>query len=71
MKIIAEPEFGEIVGVSMIGPDVTELIGQAVMLMNGEMTADMSEHFITAHPTLSETLQEALLNVTGLAVHSV
>ncbi|RDY85492.1 dihydrolipoyl dehydrogenase [Bacillus amyloliquefaciens] len=71
MKIIAEPEFGEIVGVSMIGPDVTELIGQAVMLMNGEMTADMSEHFIAAHPTLSETLQEALLNVTGLAVHSV
>lgn len=71
MKIIAEPEFGEIVGVSMIGPDVTELIGQAAMLMNGEMTADMSEHFITAHPTLSETLQEALLNVTGLAVHSV
>ncbi|MBY8914383.1 dihydrolipoyl dehydrogenase [Bacillus sp. YC2] len=71
MKIIAEPEFGEIVGVSMIGPDVTELIGQAAMLMNGEMTADMSEHFIAAHPTLSETLQEALLNVTGLAVHSV
>ncbi len=28
VKIIAEPEFGEIVGVSMIGPDVTELIGQ-------------------------------------------
>ncbi len=44
VKIMAEPEFGEIVGVSMIGPDVTELIGQAAAIMNGEMTA--AEHFI-------------------------
>ncbi|UTL73514.1 dihydrolipoyl dehydrogenase [Bacillus halotolerans] len=70
VKIVAEPEFGEIVGVSMIGPDVTELIGQAAAIMNGEMTADMAEHFIAAHPTLSETLHEALLSTIGLAVHA-
>lgn len=70
VKIMAEPEFGEIVGVSMIGPDVTELIGQAAAIMNGEMTADMAEHFIAAHPTLSETLHEALLSTIGLAVHA-
>ncbi|MED3626733.1 acetoin dehydrogenase complex dihydrolipoyl dehydrogenase [Bacillus subtilis] len=70
VKIMAEPEFGEIVGVSMIGPDVTELIGQAAAIMNGEMTADMTEHFIAAHPTLSETLHEALLSTIGLAVHA-
>ncbi|SPU14236.1 dihydrolipoamide dehydrogenase [Bacillus subtilis] len=50
----------------MIGPDVTELIGQAAAIMNGEMTADMAEHFIAAHPTLSETLHEALLSTIGL-----
>lgn len=70
VKFVAEPEFGEIVGVSMIGPDVTELIGQAAAIMNGEMTADMAEHFIAAHPTLSETLHEALLSTIGLAVHA-
>lgn len=70
VKIVAEPEFGEIVGVSMIGPDVTEIIGQAAAIMNGEMTADMAEHFIAAHPTLSETLHEALLSTIGLAVHA-
>ncbi|MCY8507732.1 dihydrolipoyl dehydrogenase, partial [Bacillus atrophaeus] len=67
---ITEPEFGEIIGVSMIGPDVTELIGQAAAMINGEMTVDMTEHFIAAHPTLSETLQEALLSTIGLAVHA-
>ncbi|MCY8511603.1 dihydrolipoyl dehydrogenase [Bacillus mojavensis] len=70
VKIVVEPEFSEIVGVSMIGPDVTELIGQAAAIMNGEMTADMAEHFIAAHPTLSETLHEALLSTIGLAVHA-
>ncbi|MEC1666522.1 dihydrolipoyl dehydrogenase [Bacillus mojavensis] len=70
VKIVVEPEFSEIVGVSMIGPDVTELIGQAAAIMNGEMTADMAEHFIAAHPTLSETLHEALLSTMGLAVHA-
>lgn len=70
IKIITEPEFGEIIGVSMIGPDVTELIGQAAAMINGEMTVDMTEHFIAAHPTLSETLQEALLSTIGLAVHA-
>ncbi|MDR4229386.1 dihydrolipoyl dehydrogenase [Bacillus mojavensis] len=70
VKIVVEPEFNEIVGVSMIGPDVTELIGQAAAIMNGEMTVDMAEHFIAAHPTLSETLHEALLSTIGLAVHA-
>lgn len=70
VKIIAEPEYHEIVGVSIIGPGATELIGQAAMMMHAEMTADTMEHFIAAHPTLSETIHEAVLQTTGQAVHS-
>nr|WGD90534.1 dihydrolipoyl dehydrogenase [Bacillus subtilis] len=66
VKIMAEPEFGEIVGVSMIGTRCNRAHRyQAAAIMNGEMTADMTEHFIAAHPTLSETLHEALLSTIG------
>lgn len=69
VKIITEPEYNEIVGVSIIGPNATELIGQASIMMHAEMTADAMENLIAAHPTLSETIHEALLQTTGQAVH--
>ncbi|MDA1477249.1 dihydrolipoyl dehydrogenase [Bacillus changyiensis] len=69
VKIITEPEYHEIVGVSIVGPDATELIGQAAVMMYAEMTAETMEDFITAHPTLSEAIHEALLQITGQAVH--
>ncbi|MDN5387486.1 dihydrolipoyl dehydrogenase [Bacillus sp. LB7] len=69
VKIIIEPEYQEIVGVSIVGPGATELIGQAAVMMHAELTADTMEHFIAAHPTLSETIHEALLQATGQAVH--
>lgn len=69
VKIITEPEYQEIVGVSIVGPGATELIGQAAVMMHAELTADAMEHFIAAHPTLSETIHEALLQVAGQAVH--
>jgi len=52
-----------------VGPGATELIGQAAVMMHAELTADAMEHFIAAHPTLSETIHEALLQVAGQAVH--
>ncbi len=69
VKIIIEPEYQEIVGVSIVGPGATELIGQAAVMMHAELTADAMEHFIAAHPTLSETIHEALLQAAGQAVH--
>ncbi|WFA06096.1 dihydrolipoyl dehydrogenase [Bacillus sp. HSf4] len=69
VKIIADPEYQEIAGVSIVGPGATELIGQASVMMHAELTADSMEHFIAAHPTLSEAIHEALLNTTGQAVH--
>lgn len=71
MKIIVELEFGEIVGVLMIGFDVMELIGQVVMLMNGEMMVDMLEYFIIVYLIFLEMFQEVFLNVIGFVVYFV
>lgn len=69
VKVIVEPKFNEIVGITIVGPRATELIGQGTIMLHTEMTADAMENFIAAHPTLSETLAEALLNATGQALH--
>ncbi|MGX9292810.1 dihydrolipoyl dehydrogenase [Bacillus sp. A015] len=69
VKIIVEPQYQEILGVSIIGPNATELIGQAAVMMHTELTVDTLEQYIAAHPTLSEAIHEALLQTSGRAVH--
>ncbi|CAH0299815.1 hypothetical protein SRABI80_04202 [Peribacillus frigoritolerans] len=39
-------------------------------MLHAEITADMLEDLVAAHPTLWESIHEALLNVVGQAVHS-
>ncbi len=70
VKVVMEPEYKEILGVSIVGPRATELIGQGTVMIHGEMTADMMETIISAHPTLSEAIHEALLSAIGHAVHA-
>jgi dihydrolipoamide dehydrogenase len=69
VKVIIEPEFGEILGVSIVGPHATELIGHGTVMLHAELTTDIMEHFISAHPSLSEAVHEALLSAAGQAVH--
>lgn len=69
VKVLVEPEFGELIGVSIVGAHATELIGQATVMLHAEMTTDVLVNFIAAHPTLSEAVHEALLNAVGHAVH--
>ncbi|MGO0062667.1 dihydrolipoyl dehydrogenase [Brevibacillus fluminis] len=69
VKVLVEPGFHEIVGISIVGPRATELIGQAALLLHTEMTADALEDFIAPHPTLSEALFEAVRGAVGHAVH--
>jgi len=70
VKVLVEPVYHEIVGVTLVGPKATELIGQATLLLHAEMTADAMESFIAPHPTLSEALSEAIRGVLGHAIHS-
>lgn len=69
VKVMIDPEFGEIVGISIVGAHATELIGQGAVMLHAELTADLMENFIAAHPTLSEGVHEALLSAVGHAVH--
>ncbi|HDR7794711.1 TPA: dihydrolipoyl dehydrogenase [Bacillus luti] len=70
VKVIVEPKYQEIVGISIIGPRATELIGQGAVMIHTEVTADIMRDYIAAHPTLSEAIHEALLHAIGHAVHA-
>lgn len=70
VKVLVEPQFNEIIGITIIGPHATELIGQGTIMLHAEMTTDSMENFISAHPTLSEAIHEALLSALGQPVHS-
>lgn len=69
VKVIVEPQYNEILGFSIVGPHATELIGQGTVMLHAEMTTDVIEDLIVAHPTLSESIHEALLQAVGHAVH--
>ena len=69
VKVIAEPKYGEVVGIHMLGLQATELIAEAVLGIHMEATFEEFAHTIHAHPTLSEGLMEAALDVDGLAIN--
>ncbi|WP_400162431.1 dihydrolipoyl dehydrogenase [Brevibacillus sp. TJ4] len=69
VKVIVEPTYHEIVGMSIVGPRATEMIGQGTLMLHAEMTTDAMEDLIAAHPTLSEAVTEAVANATGRAIH--
>jgi dihydrolipoamide dehydrogenase len=69
IKIIADAEFGEVLGAHLIGPGVTEMIGEPAMVMSMEGTVDDIIRTIHAHPTVSEAIGEAAMSVFGNAIH--
>jgi dihydrolipoamide dehydrogenase len=60
VKIISNPENGRIIGASIIGPQATELICSLVVAIEARLTINQIRGMIFAHPTLSESLHEAL-----------
>jgi dihydrolipoamide dehydrogenase len=69
VKIVAEGKYGEILGVHIVGPHATDLIGEAVVAMRLEGTAADIGRAIHPHPTLTEAIMEAAFDVDGTAVH--
>jgi dihydrolipoamide dehydrogenase len=74
VKVIAEKgpdgRAGTILGVHMVGPWVTEQLGQAYLTVNWEATVDEVAAFIQPHPTLSEVFGETVLALTGRGLHT-
>jgi len=70
IKIVSEKEYGEILGVHIIGPQATELIAEAVTAMELEATVEDLMWTIHAHPTLAEAMLDASNSVYGLAINA-
>jgi dihydrolipoamide dehydrogenase len=69
VRIYADKKFGEILGVHMVGPEVTDLTGEFSLAISMEMTPAEIGHAIHAHPTLTEVVGEAALATMGEAIH--
>ena len=65
----ADGRAGRLLGVHMVGPWVTEQLGQAYLAVNWEATVDEVAEFIQPHPTLSELFGETVMALTGRALH--
>ncbi len=69
VKTVFDAETGELLGVHMIGAEVTELIQGYVVAKTGELTDAELGNTIFPHPTLSEMMHEAVLAADGEALH--
>ncbi len=70
VKIVSDAKYGEILGVHILGPQATELIAEAVAVMELEGTVDELMYTIHAHPTLAESLLDAYGAVNGMAINA-
>jgi dihydrolipoamide dehydrogenase len=65
VKILADAETDEVLGVHMIGPRVADLIAEAVTAMEFRASAEDISRMSHAHPTYAEAVKEAALAATG------
>ncbi|GAE24623.1 dihydrolipoamide dehydrogenase [Halalkalibacter wakoensis JCM 9140] len=70
VKIIANSDNQDVLGVHMIGPHVTDLISEAALAKVLDAAHVEIAEMIHPHPTLSEVIGEAALAVEGIAIHS-
>jgi dihydrolipoamide dehydrogenase len=69
VKSIHETKYGELLGIVMVGPHVTDLIEAGVVALDAEATVETVADGMAAHPTLSEAVKEAGLVALGRAIH--
>jgi dihydrolipoyl dehydrogenase len=69
VKSIHETRYGELLGLVMVGPHVTDLIEAGVVAIDAESTVETVADGMAAHPTLSEAIKEAGLVALGRAIH--
>src|SRR3990172_7740287 len=69
VKLITEARYGEILGASLIGPEVTELLPELTVAQMMELTPREIARNVHAHPTLSEALMEAAHDAEGHSIN--
>jgi dihydrolipoamide dehydrogenase len=70
VKVLAEKGGGPVLGVHMVGPHVTDLIAEAMLITNWEAVPAEVAALIHPHPTLSEAVGEAHLALAGKPLNS-
>jgi dihydrolipoamide dehydrogenase len=69
VKLIVDEQYGEILGATMVGPEVTELLPELTLARMMELTPAEIARNVHAHPTLSEALMEAAHAAEGSPIH--
>jgi dihydrolipoamide dehydrogenase len=69
VKSIHETRYGELLGLVMVGPHVTDLVEAGVVAIDAEATVETVADGMAPHPTLSEAIKEAGLVALGRAIH--
>ncbi len=69
VKLVVDAKYGELLGGHMIGPEVTELLGELSMTRILEGTVLELGWAVHAHPSISEMLKEAALSAQGRTIH--
>ena len=69
VKVISDAKNKEILGVHIVGAGATEIIGEAVMALQLECTAEELAHTIRLHPTFSECMMDAGRDLEGWALY--
>ena len=69
IKLVVDAEIGDLVGAHMIGPEVTEMLGELGLARLLESTTNELGWLVHPHPTISEMVKEAALATRGEAIH--
>jgi dihydrolipoamide dehydrogenase len=69
VKILADATTDKVLGVHLLGPNVSEMIGELVLAMEFSASSEDIARTCHAHPTLSEAVKEAALAVDGRPLH--
>ena len=70
MKMMTEKKYGEIVGIHLIGKDVTELISEGALAMTLRAVPEELSFTVHPHPSLSEVYSEVAMALQGKGIHS-
>ncbi|MBL8914150.1 MAG: dihydrolipoyl dehydrogenase [Archangium sp.] len=69
VKIVSDKKYDEVLGVHLVGPHATELLAEACVGLQLEITTEELAHTVHAHPTLSEIMKEAAEATLGHAIN--
>ena len=69
VKLVVDEKYGELLGATLVGPEVTELLPELTLAAMLELTPAEIARNVHAHPTLSETLMEAAHVAEGMGIH--